>query len=244
MVSTFQYSPPQVLEKMHRHLRRAVVELGPDELAASLSVEALTDPGPGDSKMTLRVEGPEESSVRLTLQLFPISDYTCDVRAETEAGHARHFTCDLPSDQEEPEGLKRVVRSIAMFVFGELGRRCDQTLSQPPTWSDPPPHVPLLVLDEDGTIQDFTEAAGRILGYSSEASVEPNFFSHVHGQNLQRVMRDIARMVSHQKQSARWLLRIHANRQRWRWYRATAKNHVSDDSDGAIRVVLRPLSEQ
>lgn len=244
MVTTFQYSLHRVLEQFHQHLQRAVGEFGPHEFEDALSLEALNDLGPGDSQLTFRIEGPEGISFRLTLEVFPISDYSCDVRAETEEGHARHFTCDLPSDQGEPEGLKRVARSIATFIFNEVEQRRDQASSQPSMWSDPPPHVPLLVLDEDGTIQNLTEAAGRILGYSPEASVEPNFFSHVHGQNMRRVMRDIAHMVSHQKESADWLLRLRTGNQRWRWYRAAAKNHLSEDSEGAIRVLLRPLSER
>ena len=102
------------------------------------------------------------------------------------------------------------------------------------------PHVPVLTLDREGTIQDSNEPARRALEYSSEDSIDPCFFSHVHGRNLQRVMRDLAHMVSHRKQRARWLLRLRTGNRRWRWYRLAARNHL-DENDGAIRVRLRPL---
>lgn len=53
-------------------------------------------------------------------------------------------------------------------------------------------------------------------------------------------MRDLALMVSHRKQRARWLLRLRTGNGRWRWYRLYARNHL-DEQDGAIRVRLRPL---
>ncbi|PSQ91288.1 MAG: hypothetical protein BRD43_00150 [Bacteroidetes bacterium QS_4_64_154] len=102
------------------------------------------------------------------------------------------------------------------------------------------PHVPVLTLDREGTIQDSNEPARRALEYSSEDSIDPCFFSHVHGRNLQRVMRDLAHMVSHRKQRARWLLRLRTGNGRWRWYRAVARNHL-DHSSATIQVHLRPL---
>lgn len=102
------------------------------------------------------------------------------------------------------------------------------------------PHAPLLALDREGTIQDLNEPARRALEYSFDESINPCFFSHVHGRNLRRVMRDLAYMVSHRKQRAQWLLRLRTGNGRWRWYRVSARNHL-DRPDGAIRVRLRPL---
>ena len=101
-------------------------------------------------------------------------------------------------------------------------------------------HVPILTLDREGTIQHSNKPARRALEYSSEDSIDPCFFSHVHGRNLQRVMRDLAHMVSHRKQRARWLLRLRTGNGRWRWYRAVARNHL-DHSSATIQVHLRPL---
>ncbi len=133
-------------------------------------------------------------------------------------------------------------RSLATFLLSEVERRRTEDPAQVPASSEAPPHVPLLVLDENGTIQDLTNGAKRLLGHSSEASFDPNFFSYVHGRNLRRVMQDLAHMVSHRKQSAHWLLRLRTGNQRWRWYRAVAENHL-DHSEGSIRVLLRPLSD-
>jgi len=53
-------------------------------------------------------------------------------------------------------------------------------------------------------------------------------------------MQDLAHMVSHRKQRARWLLRLRTGNGRWRWYRAIARNFL-DQADAAIQVHLRPL---
>ncbi len=102
------------------------------------------------------------------------------------------------------------------------------------------PHIPLLVLDSSGTIKHLNEPAHRTLEYSADAPVNSCFFSHVHGHNLRRVMRDLALMVSHRKQRARWLLRLRTGNGRWRWYRLFARNHL-DQENGGIRIRLRPL---
>lgn len=106
--------------------------------------------------------------------------------------------------------------------------------------NDESPHVPVLILDREGTLQQVNDPARRALEYAPEDSLDDCFFSHVHGHNLRRVMRDLAHMVSHRKQRARWLLRLRTGNGRWRWYRAFARNHL-DHSDPAIQVHFRPL---
>lgn len=103
-----------------------------------------------------------------------------------------------------------------------------------------PPHVPLLSLDREGTIQRMTKSARTALEYAPDESVESCFFSHVHGRNLRRVMRDLALMVSHRKQRARWLLRLRTGSGRWKWYRAIAHNNL-DQPEETVQVRLRPL---
>lgn len=103
-----------------------------------------------------------------------------------------------------------------------------------------PPHVPSLTLDREGTIQEITQAARRTLEYSSDASIEPCFFSHVHYRNLRRVMQDLAHMVHQRKQRTHWLLRLRTGNGRWRWYRAAVENHL-DHAEGSIRVHLRSV---
>jgi hypothetical protein len=85
----------------------------------------------------------------------------------------------------------------------------------------------------------WSESARRVLDYSSAATFDPNFFSHVHGRNLRRVMRDLARMVRNDLKRARWLLRLQTAEDRWRWFRVKALNRLSDDE--TIRLQLFPI---
>ena len=106
----------------------------------------------------------------------------------------------------------------------------------------PNPHAPVVVLDEDGTISHLTKSARRLLEYDEDQHVETCFFSHVHGKNLYRVMRDIADMVCHRKESCSWLLRLRTGHGRWRWYKAAVKNYLDNDTPG-IMVVVHDLHE-
>lgn len=102
------------------------------------------------------------------------------------------------------------------------------------------PHLPLLILDREGNIKTMTRAARRALEYSSDASIDECFFSHVHKRNMRRVMRDLANMVCRGKQRTQWLLRLRTGNERWRWYRASVENNLGRE-EGHIRVRLRPL---
>ena len=99
-----------------------------------------------------------------------------------------------------------------------------------------------LAITPDGSLSDLSPAARYLLEYKSDQSIEPCFFSHVHGRNLYQVMRDVADMVCYGKSSASWLLRLRTGQGRWRWYKAVAKNHLSAGT-GTIAVTLRDLHE-
>lgn len=103
-----------------------------------------------------------------------------------------------------------------------------------------PPFVPWIALDEDGTIRQVTPSARRVLEYPADATIDPYFFSHVHGRNLRRVMWDVAQMVNHRKSGAQWLLRLRTGNGRWRWYRVKAENRLHGP-EGDVRLRLRPL---
>jgi PAS domain-containing protein len=135
--------------------------------------------------------------------------------------------------------MKDVRKAVTTFLPDEPERERDGGTTGPLS-SEVPPYVPMLLLSEDGTIQDLTEGARRLLKYPPDASIEPLFFSHVHGQNLRRVMQDLAQMASRRKQRTRWLLRLQTGNGRWRWYRARAMR-VSGSSDHSVRVLLRRL---
>lgn len=86
--------------------------------------------------------------------------------------------------------------------------------------------IPVISLDGSGTIQALSLAARRILGYRADDEIEPYFFTHVHGQNMHRVMRDLAHMVKAHTRRASWLARLQTRGGRWRWFRIEAVNRL------------------
>jgi PAS domain S-box-containing protein len=86
--------------------------------------------------------------------------------------------------------------------------------------------VPVIALDDTGTIQALSLAARRMLGYRGHDEIEPYFFTHVHGQNMHRVMRDLAHMVNAHTRRASWLVRLQTQAGRWRWFRVEAVNRL------------------
>jgi PAS domain-containing protein len=106
--------------------------------------------------------------------------------------------------------------------------------------NDALPHIPILTLNREGTIQTLTPAARQVLEYGSDMSLDDCFFTHVHKHNMRRVMQDLADMVSRGKQRTQWLLRLRTGNERWRWYRAAVRNNLGRQEDH-IRIRLRPL---
>jgi hypothetical protein len=105
------------------------------------------------------------------------------------------------------------------------------------------PYAPALVLGPDAFVHHLTEAARRLLEYRPDQEFDSYFFTHVHGKNMLRVMRDLAAMVNRGSESASWLLRLRTGRTgRWRWYRAEATNRLRL-STPAIIVRLRDLHQ-
>lgn len=99
-------------------------------------------------------------------------------------------------------------------------------------------HQAYLCLDGSGLIQDLTAEARHLLEYGQQDTLEPCFFSHVHGKNQYQVMRDVADMIVHGKHAATWFLRLRTGRKRWQWYRAYAINELK-----ARQAILVRLSE-
>lgn len=166
-------------------------------------------------------------------------DWRVDLRVAVDGGRTRHFPCALAGDEGNGSEIQGVARAAATFLLDELERNGNvASVGQLP--AKVPPHVPVLLLSGDGTVQDLTAEARRLLGHSPEASIEPYFFSYVHKKNLRRVMHDFAHMVSRQKRRARWLLRLRTGNGRWRWYRARAKR-ILGPSDCTAHVRLRRL---
>ena len=111
-----------------------------------------------------------------------------------------------------------------------------------PDWKRfrPGDHLPVVTLSGDGTIQQVSPAARRMLEYGHNKDLAPCFFSHVHARNMYQVMRDVADMVCYGKPKASWLVRIRTGSGRWQWVRASVTNQLNGP-ERAIRVVLESL---
>lgn len=133
-----------------------------------------------------------------------------------------------------PSAVQPIAPADASPVFSDAFWKrfqTDETLAQ---------HLPLFTLDAEGSIESITRAARSLLEYSPSQSLDPYFFTHIHGRNLRRVMQDLALMVCKRKQSARWLLRLRTGTGRWRWYRATALSRLHD-AEGRVFVRLERI---
>lgn len=230
----------QVLDRLCEALPPVLAGLASGDEAEALSLRVTDSSSTGDAQRSFRVDGPGDVSFEGRLEAFPAGETSLDLHVEVEEGHSHRFTCHCRDGEVERDELERVSTAVASFLVNEAECRRIQSAQPPPALAEVPSHVPLLVLDEKGTIQDLTPGARHVLEHSPDEPIDPNVFSHVHGQNLPRVMRDLAHMVTHKKQRARWLLRLRTGNHRWRWCRVLAENHL-DSSRPSVRMLLRPL---
>lgn len=106
--------------------------------------------------------------------------------------------------------------------------------------TDKAAHVPLIVLDAEGTVKHMTRAAKRLLEYAPSDTFDRCFFTHVHGRNLYRTMQDLAHMVCHRKRQASWLLRLRTGTGRWRWFKAEVRS-LLNEPESEIHIGVQPL---
>lgn len=231
-----------VLDQVVSHLPEAVENVCVDEGQEAFGVREINAMESKGSACRCRVEGANGVSFPVRIKLSSLDDQTCNLRVEVQDGNAHRFTCRVPNVETDAENLDRAARGIALFLWDEVEQRRESQPRLQTLPSDPPPHVPMLRLDDEGTIQSITERGRQVLEYSEGKSIDPNFFSHVRGQNLRRVMRDLAQMVTQAKQRAQWLVRLRTGNHRWRWYRLVVENHL-DQTDGSIRVLVRRLGQ-
>lgn len=102
--------------------------------------------------------------------------------------------------------------------------------------------APSMILNEEGTIEEASPAALKMLNLPASITENMSFFSLVHGKNLYQVMRDVADMVCYGKAKASWLLRMRTGEGRWRWYKVTASCR-DEDSERLIHVVLKDVDD-
>ena len=237
MEMSAQTSSHPIHDELQESLQHVMTALEQQWEDASLRLRSQVTPGTRGAERAFQLEGANELSVQIRFGVYPLGDGTYEVYVEIEDGPTCRFTCD-PVGKKTETGRAELGRKVTAALIKEIEPRIGQQGADPSTDGTGRPE-PRLVLDQEGAIQKFNEAARDVLDYSDEETVEPNFFTHVHGRNLRRVMRDLAQMVSRDRQRARWLLRLRTGSDRWRWYRVTVLNRLP--SVGEIQMHLHPV---
>ena len=249
-------APTVLLNAVTDALRRAVASLSPDtsvtigsdengDRTGSASSGASTRPEA--SIRTIRVEGPNGGTVRVRASVSPLRvGSSPDASTRTayavtvgiDAGPLVRYTIRNPASRAPDSGtatpappLVTLRHKAEAFLRRELRTRLDGSASVNTT--------PRLTLDAEGRILSLSPAARRALEYAPDDAPNPNFFSHVAGCNLGRVLRDLGRMVQGDCQHARWLVRLRTGTGRWRWYRAEVRNELA--ANDAITITVWPL---
>ncbi len=230
----------KVLDDLHRGLQHALEDLCPEEYGATLYLAACDTSESSPPVRSFRIRGPEDLTVEAQCTVPRLGDSVHDIRVEITDGPKQRFRYNPSGETPDVEEPVQLGHTVAAFLLDEMERQLGRALFQRSSTMGTALQVPMLSLDQEGTIQHVTEAAKRVLEYSSEAPLDSCFFSHVHGDNLRRVMRDLAHMVCHYKKCSQWLLRMRTGNSRWRWYRAKVRNHLQGP-EGFIQVRLHPL---
>jgi hypothetical protein len=237
MPSTEQTSPHPLLDTLHQSLHHALTFLTQKWENVPLVLNPKESLSKNSTRRSFLLEGPEGLSVEVSLAVFLLGDDTYEIYVELENGPTRRFPCAPEEGSAPSRAPSHLERSVTSFLLREVDPRLGQVSGSPP--SEKSSHTPRLRLDRDALIQSGNAAARRALDHDLEGDPQPHFFSYVHGRNLRRVMQDLAHMANHGLQRARWLLRLRAGTDRWRWYRAAARNRLS--SEGHILVSLPPF---
>lgn len=139
-------------------------------------MEPLDASGSEKAQRAFEVNGPEDVTFRVEFELVPTPEEACDLYVDVVGGDARHFTYELRNGDIDRDDLQRVTQAVDSFLLTEIEQRRLQTPGPQPSLSDLSPHVSLLILDEEGTIQDLTRGTRHALGRSPEEPIEPCFF--------------------------------------------------------------------
>jgi len=233
-------TPHSVLDDLHASLDHVLTTLNQKWVDTPLTVKPIGPLTVDNERRSFRVDGPGDLSVDVHFAAFPLGDDTVEVQIEVENGPIRRFVFDPSTDAAEAASEKdELGRKVSSFLLHEiephLGKRSDDSSS-----AETSRYVPQIDLTRQGLIKRFNEAARSVLEYGPDDTVDENFFSHIDGHNLRRVMRDLAQMVSDGMKRARWLIRMQTGNDRWQWFRVAARNELR--TRGIIRVHLRPLN--
>lgn len=228
-----------ILDELHDSLRHVLTVLEQKWEATTLALRCVSPSSRMRGRRSFRVQSPDGMDVGVRFGVYPMGDGTNEVYVDVEEGPTRRFTYDPGSLEAETEKA-RLGRTVTSMLLSEV----ESHLGQVPVAASGPDEVaptPRLLLDEEGSITAFNDAARRVLDCPAEESYDPNFFAHVHGRNLRRVMRDLARMVRHDLRRARWLLRLETGTNRWRWFRVKVLNRLA--AEGEIQLHLYPVGQ-
>ena len=237
MRQSTQAASHPVLDELRASLNHVVTALGQKWANVPLSLRPVQSPTRGCAERLFQLKGPDGLAVQIRFGVYPMGDGTHEVYVEIEDGLTCRFSYD-PTGDDPSEERARLGRKVTDVLLREIEPRLGQASEGGATPSEPTP-VPRLVLDREGAIRHANEAACEALGYASDEALDSNFFSHVHGQNLRRVMRDLGRMVGNDVKRARWLLRLQTAAGRWRWFRVKALNRLG--AEGGIPIHLHPV---
>jgi len=94
--------------------------------------------------------------------------------------------------------------------------------------------APALLLNADGSIQQLSAAAHRLLGYAERLPGELCFFSLVHDVNLYQVIRDVAKMVCYGTKHVSWMLQLRIDTGQWRCFNVQVSNQLKEETGGLL----------
>lgn len=238
-ISTLDFQQ-QVLNDLYRGLHQALGDIHPEQFGATLYLKPMDPSDAFRIERSFRIEGPEDLSVEARCRISQSDGNAHTIYVEIADGPSQQFRYTPSEETTEVNEPTHLGHTIAAFLLDEMERRLGRVLFQQSSSMGAGLQIPMLSLGQEGTIQHITEAAKRVLEYSSEASLNSCFFTHVHGDNLRQVMRDMADMVCHCRKYSQWLLRLRTGNDRWRWYRAKVRNHL-DEPETFIQLRLHPL---
>jgi PAS domain S-box-containing protein len=102
----------------------------------------------------------------------------------------------------------------------------------------------ITILDAEGTIQNDSPSASRLLGYRPGEWLGRSFFDFIHADDLPRVIADFARSLERPERMISLECQCRHRDGSWRIIEGTAKNLLSDPSVAGVVVNFREVTER
>ncbi len=100
------------------------------------------------------------------------------------------------------------------------------------------------LIGTDGVIRYATPSTVRILGYTTEEFVGHNLFEFLHSEDLERIQRQFARLITQPRESITDRFRFRHKDDSWRWLEGTGTNLLAEPSVQAIVANYRDITER